>query len=208
MTPDDIADNLTADLRLIRTSWEDMLPPFPKRGIGPTVRQVGKAAPPPAPIGTLSLRRQVCEVLASWCQLVAEERDLHPGLKDADGPTLAGWLMPHVEWLAGHEAADAVASEVGRIAGSCDAIAREVRRSRVPIGPCVDHQTTDLGERVPCPGTLVAYLRSDQDLLPSVVACDADSEHSWEPGRWSTLGRRLGRQFDEQATRNLLTWVL
>lgn len=207
MTPDDLADNLTSDLRLIRTSWPDMLVPTPKRTIGPQITMVGKEAPAPAPIGALSTRRWVCEVLASWCRLVAEERDLRPDLDTGDAEAMAGWLMIHADWLAHHEAARDVTGEVSNAADKCDAIARNVRRHRFPIAPCVEHGTTDLGERVACDGTLKAYIRTDDDLLPSVVACDADPDHSWSAGAWHALGRRLGRQFDEQAARNLMTYL-
>lgn len=47
------------------------------------------------------------------------------------------------------------------------------------------------GEWVPCTGTLVAVLSSEDDLLPSVLRCDTDPDHAYSAADWRRLGERI-----------------
>ena len=189
-------DKIAASLRTIRRCWPDMLPELPGPAVGERVRTT-KEPPLPVPVGVLSLRREVCEVLVSWIRLVIDgavdidgnSMDVHLDGKDA--PTLAGWLLTWADWLGDHEASDVAVSELGTYAQRCDDVVSQRRVRRFKVGPCIDHSTTDMGERVPCTGTLYAILSSTDDLLPSALRCDADPDHMYSAGDWRRLGERI-----------------
>ena len=208
------ADQIAAALRKLRTAWPQMLPEGPRAaGTGSPVAG-SKEPPPPAPIGTLSLRRDVCTILASWCRLVIEDavdmegRTMTTNLDGSNGPQMAGWLLTWADFLGDHEDADDAVSELEHLANQCDAVAREIRVRRFNVGPCIEYGVTDMGERVPCSGKLVAVLRSDEDLLPHTLRCNADPTHSWDAADWRRLGDRIhGTVTVEQATANLIAAI-
>jgi hypothetical protein len=128
------------------------------------------------------LRRETIDALTSWALLVAEERDLRPGLAAADVPELVTFLSTHAEWLAGHEAGGDAVAELERLAARLEQVAKQSRPARVRVGACPE---------VDCAGELVALVRQRDSLLPSTVRCDMDRDHAWEPHDWLALGRRL-----------------
>ncbi len=195
-------DQIAKDLRQLRSAWDDMLP---EGGSVSGSARVGgsKEPPPPAPIAVLSLRREVCEVLASWCHVVIDDAvDIHGNsmVVDLDGTDaigMAGWLMTWADFLGSHEAAADAAAEIGEAARACAVVVSGQRTRRFRVGPCIEHGTSDMGERVPCPGQLVAVLRSDEDLLPDALRCDADPAHAWGAFEWISLGRRIAAREEE-----------
>jgi hypothetical protein len=72
---------------------------------------------------------------------------------------------------------------------------RAVRSAAYPSGarkvetglPCVEHATSDLGERIPCAGTMVAWVRPHMGMLPDLV-CDVDGQHKVDPATWQRQG--------------------
>ena len=57
---------------------------------------------------------------------------------------------------------------------------------------CDDHDTSDLGERIPCPGRMWAKVGTE--VMPDLV-CDHNPDHTVEPGTWKRQGwRRRLRQ--------------
>jgi hypothetical protein len=189
-------DKIAGHLRTIRRCWPDMLPTGPKASGGEVVSAT-KEPPPPAPIAVLSLRREVCEVLVSWVRLVVDDAvDVNGAtmtvrLDGKDAPSMAGWLLTWADWLADHDAATVALDELGGMARRCDDVVAQRRARRFRVGPCIDHGTTDMGERVPCTGTLVATLSTDDDLLPSVLRCDVDPMHAYTASEWRRLGERI-----------------
>lgn len=189
-------DKIAASLRTIRRCWPDMLPQSPRIGSGDPVR--GSKEPPlPVPVGVLSLRRELCEVLVSWVRLVVEEVVDIDGnamaicLDGKDAPQLAGWLLTWADWLGDSEASDVAVDELGSFARRCDDVVSQRRIRRFKVGPCIDHTETDMGERVQCPGTLYATLSTEDDLLPSVLRCDTDPTHAYGASDWRRLGERI-----------------
>jgi hypothetical protein len=137
---------------------------------------------PPLPAAVLSLRRQTVDTLTSWALLVCEERDLRGPAKPGDVAALTSFLAAHAEWLAGFDG-DYAAHELGGIAYRLEQVVRQTTPARVKrIGPCPERE---------CGGTLEAIVRKDDDLLPSSVFCSADQAHTWRPGEWEALGKRL-----------------
>jgi hypothetical protein len=136
---------------------------------------------PPLPAAVLSLRRQTVDTLTSWALLVCEERDLK-GPTYPDVQALTSFLAAHAGWLAAFDG-DYAAHELGGIAYQLEQTVRQSFPSRVRnIGPCPEPE---------CSGTLEAIVRKDEDLLPSSVFCVVDRAHSWRPGEWEALGKRL-----------------
>lgn len=208
------ADQIAAALRKLRIAWPLMLPPGPRGAGGGSPVGGSKEPPPPAPIGTLSLRRDACTILASWCRLVIEDavdvegRHMTVVLDGGDATQMAGWLLTWADFLSEHEAGEDAVYELERLANQCDAIAREVRVRRFSVGPCIEHGMTEMGERVPCSGKLIAVLRSDDDLLPHTLRCDTDGDHSWDAADWRRLGDRIhGTVTIEEATSNLIAAI-
>ena len=197
-----LGHQIATHLRLIRSTWADMLPTAPSVGSSDLVMG-SKEPPPPAPIGTLSLRREVCEVLASWCRLVLDDvTDIHgqhmgASIDGTDAPGMAGWLLTWADWLGEHDAGQVADDELGRAARQCEAVASRRTVRRFKVGPCIDHVETDTGGRVPCSGTLVAVLSSEDDLLPSVLRCDTDPDHAYSASDWRRLGERIHSAIEE-----------
>ena len=207
-------DRIASSLRVIRRSWDDMLPDAPTFGSGERVSTT-KEPPPPAPIAVLSLRREVCEMLVSWCRLVIEDAlDVEGGhmtvvLDGKDAPRLAGWLLTWADWLGEHEAGEVAVDEIGSYARRCDDVVSHRRTRRFKVGPCIDHTESDMGERVKCPGMLVALLSSDDDLLPSALRCDTDPSHAYSAADWRRLGERIHAQVTpEEAAQTLVRKLL
>ena len=189
-------DHIAAHLRLIRTSWDDMLPEGPRTGHGEPVKG-SKEPPPPAPIAVMSLRREVCQMLVSWVRLVITDAldvngdRMRISLDGSNAPALAGWLLTWADWLGEHDAAAVADDELGHAARQCEAIATDRRTRRFKVGPCIDYTMTDMGERVPCTGWLVASLSSVDDMLPSTLRCTVDPGHTYAPSDWRRLGERI-----------------
>jgi hypothetical protein len=108
-----------------------------------------------------------------------------------DVPKLARWIaMWHMDHIVRKIPDEGT---VEAIAGDIDDAERAVYAALHPRGEkwasvnlgCTDHATTDLGERVPCPGHMWAKVGGD--LMPDLV-CDHDPLHVIEPGVWERQG--------------------
>lgn len=126
-------------------------------------------------------RTAIRQQLAATVRMVADERDL-TALPVDSVPGMSSWLAGHVPWLSAHEAAEEWAREYRELARAARAAAYPSGARRWYLSPCVEPE---------CPGGLTVTMRADDDLLPSVIACDVDPEHGWEPHEWIALGRRL-----------------
>ena len=142
----------------------------------------------PIAASVISLRRETVDTLTSWALLVAEERDLRPGIAAGDVGALTSLLSTHAAWLSGHEAADDAVYELERLATELEDIAKQRRPARVRIAPCPEMDA----EGAPCTGRLVATVRRDDTLLPPTIRCDLNRDHAWEAQDWRGLGRRVG----------------
>lgn len=127
-----------------------------------------------------------------------------------DIPKLARWIgMWHLEYLARRLPDEAVMEAI--VADVTDAERRVYRAlhpadthwAPVNLG-CDQHSTTDMGERVPCPGHMWAKVGGD--LMPDLV-CDIDVEHVVEPGVWERQGwkRQLSQPLHTSGLRHLAT---
>lgn len=91
---------------------------------------------------------------------------------------------------------------------------RKAERTAYPRGvkniplhiACVEHGTTDLGERVACCGQYMVRLDPEKaGLIPDMV-CDQDSTHRITPEQWQRAARKTS--FDPAGMRRLLGAVV
>jgi hypothetical protein len=107
-------------------------------------------------------------------------------------PEVARWIAKwHVNVFAvhaGRTTALAFIEDTGDVR-------RAVRSAAYPSGarkvetelPCTEHGTSELGERIPCDGMMVAWVSPDAKCLPDLV-CTADKTHTIDPTTWQTNG--------------------
>ncbi len=82
-----------------------------------------------------------------------------------------------------------VTEDAARLARLARNTARPSGRRRIPLHiPCAEHTTSDLGERVPCPGHLVTTLAPGERLGDFV--CDRVPGHRMAPLEWQRGQRR------------------
>lgn len=159
----------------------------------------------------IDVKRQAEEVVAFMVHDLMDrydedDRDLRLP-DDRSTPTLADWVARwHLTEFTSHPS-DHVALEawddVSEVAWQIrNALAPRVRRIDTGL-PCEEHGTSDMGERVPCPGRLRAYLRGD--ATPDLV-CTEDRTHRISRADWmrSSWQRRASRDLDPTGVRELL----
>jgi hypothetical protein len=150
--------------------------------------RVSGSSSEPLPINpaVADLRDQIRHDLVFWCLFVAEKRRL-ASLPDDTVPAITRWLLGHVEWIAGHEAAAVECPPVMRdLAGRAHRILNPSGAKRIEIGPCRDSV-----EAGPCGGTLWATCRAEDDKRPSEIYCDGPCGLRKDPVEW----RRWGREY-------------
>lgn len=153
---------------------------------GPAPRPWGRRSGTPRrgmPFNTAAAecRATMLAVLASWAELVAEERRVGPPERTV--PALCAFLRLHVPWLVGHSSAEDASGEVAALVRSAlRAIGLSPSR-RIQVGSCVEPE---------CPGSLDAHVPED-GRRPSVIRCTADSTHAWPGSAWTELEARMTR---------------
>jgi hypothetical protein len=126
------------------------------------------------------VRAAILGVLGSWSGMVVEERRVTAPRRTVSA--LAKFLGKHVDWMAAHVTAVEATDEVAQLVRSARRVAYPNLVRRVSIGACVE---------VSCAGELVAFVHSQEPLLPAEISCDADPSHSWLGHQWMQLSRRM-----------------
>lgn len=151
------------------------------------------------------LRAEVASTLAYWAHVILDEHPGFEGPKSQDAPTLARYVARQHRRITRHHDHGLAASLPIDVAE----LRRQVRRRAFPSGarlfdpepaiPCMEHSTSDLGERIDCPGHMVAWVHGRMDGYPDLV-CTEDETHRLEPARWMKAGKRA---MNEAAARAL-----
>lgn len=150
--------------------------------------------------------REVRAWLEFVARMVIDERNLSAGPKDQTAPGLAKWLARHVDWLGKHPD-ESMASSLSIEAAQHH---RDVKRRAYPSGVrrmdfeqihCTEHSTSDLGERVPCEGTMYAMILPWTSGCPDLT-CTVDQTHQVEPATWMRPGWK--RHLDPAAAARFL----
>jgi hypothetical protein len=124
------------------------------------------------------------KMLASWTQMVAEER----GVAVPDVPDLrvtTGFLRRHHLWIVEREWVNEYADEVLELNRRAWSLLNPSGVRRIEIGPC--REVFDDG---PCAGVLSALVRKSDDLLPSSIQCSGCSVEI-TADRWLTYGKAM-----------------
>jgi predicted DNA-binding transcriptional regulator AlpA len=121
--------------------------------------------------------------LRGWCDLVVTERACTAPARAV--PSMAGFLLRHIDWLCAHSAAGDALSEIAEAAAMARRAADPARARRFSVGPCVESD---------CRGNLVALVHPKSQLLPGEVRCDEDPGHVWPAHRWRELDRLVSHQ--------------
>jgi hypothetical protein len=193
----DLAGSIRRSLWAIRDHYDEALD-APRAG---GISGVRGSKEPPLPVSAhvLDARRACHHDLLHYARAIQfmctdiEGRSIQTRLDGDDPAELAAFIDRWAENLERVAQAEArlCEAEMAAHARTLFAVATGVRVRRFPVGPCPEHGTSDMGERIPCPGELSAALRSDDSLLPSEVVCSEDREHRWSASQWLMLGRRV-----------------
>lgn len=129
---------------------------------------------------TVDARQLVRKLLVSWCDLVVSERACAWPVRTV--PATARFLYRHADWLCAHPAAGDAVSELAELTAAARRAAFPSWTRKLRVGPCVHNG---------CDGSLIAFVRSDEQLLPSEVCCDVDTGHAWPAHLWRELDREV-----------------
>jgi hypothetical protein len=131
--------------------------------------------------GAVTVRSNMTDVLASWCEMVVGERGVpRPGRRTVG--QLAAFLRTHLEWLSAHPAAADFAAEVAKLVAAASDVTCPDPILTMDLGPCAEPG---------CQRILRATIRGPDQSLTQQVRCDAG--HIWLPHQWLLLGRRIER---------------
>ncbi|MFI6347978.1 OvmZ protein [Streptomyces sp. NPDC050560] len=129
----------------------------------------------------LDVRDATLQVLASWADLVVQERatDDRPA---RNVPALAEFLSHHLPWLAEHPAADSLLDELDALTADAHRVIDTPEPADTVLGPCV----------IPgCDGTIIAPATPDTGTGPPAPRVHCDAGHTWSPQQWLLLSRRI-----------------
>lgn len=193
----ELGGNIRRDLYAISDHYDSALEPA-RRAAG---SQVKASKEPPLPISAhiLDVRMEAARDLAYWAQFLLDEvRDvngnpLQHGPRSTDVDVLVPFVVTWVDWLIQFMPDDAenLGIDAAKHAKALRGVVGGFGSRKFPIGPCIEHGTSDMGERIPCPGQMTALLRQTDELLPSEIYCTTDAEHRWAASDWLRLGRRI-----------------
>lgn len=129
---------------------------------------------------TVEVRAAIRGVLASWAQLVVDERKVSRPIRNVAG--MAEFLRRHVDWLGAHPVAAEISSEIGELVAAASQLVHTEASWRVVVAKCSDPE---------CAGDLVAWMRPFDSNLPSEIKCTHNRDHAWPAHRWGSLRRYL-----------------
>lgn len=148
----------------------------------------------PLPVNLLRLEHviQVRGVLASWAQMVAEERNVAVP-DDPDPRVTSGFLRRHLDFCCQQAWADEMATEILELGRRAWSLLNPSGIRRIEIGRCHEQDEDEDGLLHQCAGTLSALVRKSDDLLPSSIRCDSCGVEI-TADRWLTYGRQINEE--------------
>jgi hypothetical protein len=174
----DLQRALEADLKIIETSWPDLLD-LPRTPGGDRV-DTSMASPTPVPVSVLSMRVEAMHTLGAITHRVWDDQHLTSYINLLNVPQMCGFLTIHAGWLATHGPTKETAEEVALIAGKVTELIGQTKARSFAAGMCPD-----------CEGTLIAYMQVDGAPLPSDLRCNLNPDHVWTQQQWHFLGNRI-----------------
>jgi hypothetical protein len=203
-------EDLRANLTKIADRWPDLEQALTTPGTG---GEQGKTRNGMIAVGTnvneaaVRARRACTDVVWFTYQVIREDYETADKLPSQDfTPHMATWLacwhVSHVTHKTAQETAEEVARDVERAERLTYQVCETTPPRKIDTGmPCEEHSTTEMGERVPCPGRMnTALTESMSDLV-----CSVDPTHRIPPNVWGALKWKMKHHgVDEGAARNLL----
>lgn len=138
-------------------------------------------------------RADITNTLTFWTHLLIDE---HPTLTTPgnDPSAMARFIGANLRHLTHHHddgIALSIVEDTRRLARLVVSVAYPKGARRYEPGiPCVEHDTNDLGERVPCAGEYGAWVWDGMGQIPDLT-CNADATHVLTPAGFRTLGRTV-----------------
>lgn len=177
-------DRLAHLLTELPGTYDDLELQLRRQGNGMQPRVSGSGSPENEPPfvaqHVVELRDQVRHDLVWWAWHAADNRQLTRCSGTVEAACVA--LETHLDWMRRQDAVTDFADVVVEMSSAVWRAAYPSGARCVPLGPCVEDN---------CDGTLVATVRTIDDLLPSTIRCDTDDAHEWPADRWLSLGRRI-----------------
>lgn len=177
--------------------WPDLEQRLGKQGAGDhdgSGRPKKAAGETPAPIdhGVADNIAKIQDWTAYLGRVLLDETDWKPPY-DVSTPSL---LRDIAKWRIGHFTHHADEFVTLAFIDDCEdyhdlafSVARPSGVRRIPLHvACMEHATTDQGERVPCQGEYYALLVPDRPMRDMV--CDQDEQHRMSPLQWTRAVKR------------------
>lgn len=184
------------DLHWIADHWDDLevMLTSPTRGPDGMPHAKSDATGIVINDAVAELRRRLADDLRYWCQVILDENPGFSGPKD-DVVSFARYLARlHKRITRHHDAGLAAALPV-----DVHDLRREMYRRAFPSGArlytpepaiaCVEHETSDEGERIQCEGIYRAWITDGTDGMPDLT-CSVNEEHVLTPMGFKRAGRQ------------------
>ncbi|HEY9250567.1 MAG TPA: hypothetical protein VIO38_15615 [Rariglobus sp.] len=197
-------DRAWSDLQTVARVWPDteaQLTAPNKGGDGTGVRS---ARAPGIDLNprVVEARKDITNTLTFWVHLLIDEHETLQ-LHGTDPSAMARFIGSNVRHLTHHHdegIALSIVEDAHRLARLVIATAYPKGARRYEPGiPCVEHATSDMGERVPCAGEYGAWVWDGMGYVPD-LECSLDRGHVLTPDGFRRLGRTVLRM---GATTNL-----
>lgn len=186
-------ERLTRDLRDLQTLDADLVLAHGLKGPEHERTSGGEVeAALPIQEHIAELRTEIAATLACWAKVVVDEHNIRPP-DSTYVPTLAAFLLIHIDWVASQPFVVDYDREVRSLRGRAFGKAFPIHRRQFPVGVCPIVDIADDGDTAPCIGTVFAVLHDADSLLPASLKCDYDPEHLWAADQWLRLGRMIHR---------------
>lgn len=158
------------------------------------------------------VRRQVSDLMWFVVQVIRDDCDdlkrPFAGPPSTDPGAMAEWVaqwqIPHITGTTAQETAEEIADDVHRAERATWNALEPARWVNVNL-TCDQFGTSDMGERVPCEGTMRAHV--GRGVLPDLV-CSQDPSHTVSPAQWERSQWRRTKELDEHAMKRLVRQIV
>lgn len=135
----------------------------------------------------VACRSDMRNTTSTWARVVIEERQVTAPQDDIGH--ICAFLSAHLDWSLRQPWGHQHALDLIGVWETSRSLLDPNPVRRFAVGPCPEY----------CSGTLIAYLRPQDSLLPHEVVCDQSPvedgfpTHAWTADKWLTLGRKIRR---------------
>lgn len=181
-------------LRAIAETWPALLQQLPSSSAPDQARgKRTKRAASPIPINAhvSDVIAEITEWTVFLARVLMDETDWTPASTDTPDllRQIADERVGHFTAHPDEALALGVADDAERLAKLARTTAYPSGRRKIPLNiACIEHGTSDLGERIPCTGSLYTVLVPDESIGDFI--CDQDPAHRMTPLQWQRSQKR------------------